>query len=253
MARRSTPEVAMPVRSRSLLAAVAVVGSAAAIALVLRPAGVGAAPTDPPAEAGVLVDGVGTATGTPDVLRVTIGVETTAETVDAALQDANAAARRVLEAVRGEGVAEDDVQTANVSIHPTYDQNGQQITGYVARHDLQVTLRDLGGAGAAISALVAAGGDAARLQGVAFSLDDDAALQEEARAEAFAAAREKAEQYAELTGRELGEVVEVREQVTPSGPIPYLTADAAMTAEAVPLTPGSATVSITATVRWALR
>jgi uncharacterized protein len=243
----------MLVRTRSLLAAAALVGAAAAIALVLRPAPVGAEPTDPLPEAGVQVDGIGSATGTPDLLTVTIGVETAADTVDAALQDATTAARRVLEAVRGEGVAEDDVQTVNVSIYPSYDQNGQQITGYVARHDLQIILRDLGRAGTAISALVAAGGDAARLQGVSFSLEDDAALQEEARAEAFAAAREKAEQYAELAGRELGDVVEVREQVTPSGPIPYAAADAAMAAESVPLSPGSATVSVTASVRWALR
>jgi uncharacterized protein YggE len=172
--------------------------------------------------------------------------------VYSALKDPTVAARQVMEAERDEGVAEDYVRTVNVSIYPSYDQNGQRITGYVARHDLAVTLRDLSRAGTAISALVAAGGDAARLLGVSFTLEDDAALQEEARAAAFEAARAKAEQYAELTGRELGDVVEVREQVTPSGPIPYATGDAAMT-EAVPLSPGSATVSVTASVRWALR
>jgi uncharacterized protein YggE len=243
----------MPVRQfRSLLIVAAVVGLLGAGVLFFRPDAVGAAPTDPPAEAGVQVDGVGTAIGTPDVLRVTIGVETTADAVDVALQDASASAARVLEAVRAEGVSEDDVQTVNVSIYPTYDEKGQRITGYTARHDLEVPLRDLSRAGTAISVLVEAGGDAARLQGVSFSLEDDAAVQEEARAEAFAAARNKAEQYAELTGRELGDVVEVRETVTPSGPIPYAAGDAAM-AEAVPLAPGSVTVSVTVAVRWALR
>ncbi|UOY02408.1 SIMPL domain-containing protein [Blastococcus sp. PRF04-17] len=244
----------MPVRSRALFIAVVVlVGAVAAIAFTLRPEPLRAQPVDPAAGAGVQVEGVGTVTGSPDVLRVTIGVETTAEAVDAALQEASTAARRVLEAVRAEGVSEDDVATVNVSVYAAYDHNGQEITGYTARHDLEVRLRDLGRAGTAITALVTAGGDAARLQGVAFSLEDDAALQEDARAEAFAAAREKAEQYAELTGRELGDVVEVREQVTPSGPIPYAAGDAARMAESVPLVPGSATVSVTVSVRWGLR
>jgi uncharacterized protein YggE len=45
----------------------------------------------------------------------------------------------------------------------------------------------------------------------------------------------------------------VQESVAPSGPVPYA-ADAAMAvAEAVPLQPGTATVSITAQVRWSLR
>src|SRR3712207_6901385 len=106
----------MPARSRALIIAVVVlVGAVLAIALTLRPEALRAEPVEPATGAGVEVEGVGTVTGSPDVLRVTIGVETTAEAVDVALQDASAAARRVLEAVRAEGVAEDDVATVNVS------------------------------------------------------------------------------------------------------------------------------------------
>jgi uncharacterized protein YggE len=245
----------MPVRRsrRALFAAFALVGMAAAIAVVARPAAVRAAPEEARVEAGVQVDGVGTAAGSPDVLRVTIGVETTAGAVAEAVQEASAAAGRVLEAVHAEGVSSDDVRTANVSVYPTYGDDGQEIIGYTARHDLEVTLRDLSRAGTAIGNLVDAGGDAARLQGVGFALEDDAALQETARAEAFAAAREKAGQYAELTGRELGEVVEIREQVTPAGPVPYAMGDAAGSVESVPIQPGTSTVVVTVQVRWSLR
>jgi uncharacterized protein YggE len=223
----------------------------AVVAVLGRPEPVRAEPVDP-AAATVLVDGVGTATGRPDVLRVTVGAETTAGTVDDALQQADAAARRVLDALRTEGVPDDDVQTVNVSIYPTYGDDGQAITGYTARHDLAVTLRDLSRAGATIGVLVDAGGDAARVQGVAFALEDDAALQEQARAAAFAAAREKAEQYAALTGRPLGAVIEVRESASPPAePLPYATTDAGGR-EDVPLAPGSATVAVTVAVRWSL-
>lgn len=235
-----------------LLAVVTVAGVAAAITLIARPDAVRAEPVEPPAEAGIRVDGVGSATGTPDVLRATVGVETTAEAVGAALQEADAAARRVLEALRGEGVAADDVQTVNLSIYPSYGDDGQKIVGYTARHDLEVTLRDLDRAGTTIGVMVDAGGGAARLQGISYALEDAAALQEEARAEAFAAARQKAEQYAELTGRALGDVVQIQEQLTSSPPMPYAAADAER-AEAVPLAPGSSSVTVTVGVRWSLR
>jgi uncharacterized protein len=241
-------------RSPLLVALVAVV---AAIALLLRPEAVRAEPVepaDPQAEAAVQVDGIGTATGRPDVLRVTAGVEATAEAVAEALQQTDAAARRALEVLRAEGVAEADVQTVHMSIHPTYTDDGQEITGYTARHDLEVTLRDLERAGEVIGVLADAGGNAVRLQGVAYALEDDAALQEEARAEAFAAARVKAEQLATLAGRELGTVVEVREQLTPSAPMPYAAADSrGAEAMAVALAPGSASVTVTVAVRWSLR
>jgi hypothetical protein len=202
----------------------------------------------------VEVGGVGTATGTPDVLRLTVGVEVPADGVDAALTGADEAARRVIAALRDADVPRRDVQTVNVSVHPRYSGEGERITGYVARHDLAVTLRDVDAAGALIAAVADAGGDAARIEGVSYALEDDAAVQAEARAAAFADAQRRAEQYAELVGRELGEVLWVRENVSTPAPMPYAGGDAAVAAGgSVALEPGSATVTVTAEVRWSLR
>lgn len=235
------------------LFAVLVVGAAVTASVVASASDpVQAAAGDPLPEAGVQVEGVGTATGTPDVLHVTVGVETGAASVGEALGTANAAARRVLEALRRAGVADADVQTVNVHVYPRSDGNGQEITGYLAGQDLAVILRDLDAAGATISSAVEAGGDAARLQGVGYALDDDTALRARAREQAFADARGKAEQYAQLAGRRLGGVVLVREQVTASGPIPMAAGDAAGSSEAVPIAPGTSDVTVTADVRWSL-
>jgi uncharacterized protein YggE len=229
-------------------------GTAVAAAVVVGgSAPVQAAPGDPAADAGVEVQGVGTAVGTPDVLHVTVGVEVGGSTVGDALGSANSAAGRVLDALHGAGVAKADIQTANVHVYPRYGNDGQQVTGYLAGQDLAVTLRDLATAGATISTVVAAGGDAARVQGIAFDVDDDAALQEQARKLAFADARAKAEQYATLAGRKLGGLVLVQEQMTPSGPVPMAAGDSSMAAgEAVPISPGSADVTLTVDVRWSL-
>jgi len=187
------------VRRFAPLLAVLAVGSAVVAAVIAHaPGAAQAAPGDPPAgsaaDAGVEVQGVGTATGTPDVLHVTVGVEAGAASVGDALAAANGAATKVLDALRAAGVADADLQTRNVHVYPRYDGNGQDITGYTAGQDVAVTLRDLGSAGATISSAVAAGGDAARLQGVTYELDDDAALRSKARELAFADARATAEQ-----------------------------------------------------------
>ena len=205
------------------------------------------------ADTGVLVTGVGTASAPPDVLRFRVGVEVTADTVDAALASANASGSRVLAALEERGVADRDVQTAAVEVHPRYDAKGQEITGYVVRQDLSVTVRELDTAGATISAAVEAGGNAARLSGVQFVLEDDTAVRAEAREKAYDAARAKAEQYAELAGRELGPVLWIAEDVDQHAPQPYLAAADSRMAAPVPLAPGSAEVSVRAEVRWALR
>ena len=208
---------------------------------------------DDGADTGVRVAGVGTASARPDVLRFRVGVEVTADTVDAALASANAAAASVLAALEQRGVDERDVQTAAVEVHPRYDANGQEITGYVVREDLSVTVRELETAGATISAAVEAGGDAARLSGVQFALEDDAEVLAEARDRAYASARAKAEQYAELAGRELGAVLHIAEDVDQRSPQPYLAAAESRAAAPVPLAPGSAEVTVRVDVRWALR
>jgi uncharacterized protein YggE len=236
------------------MVAVLAVGTAVMAAVMVsgaRP--VAAAPADPPSDAGVQVQGVGTATGTPDVLHAIIGVETGAASVADALSSANTAAQAVLDELRGAGIVDADLQTVNVHIYPRYDGNGQDVTGYLAGQDIAVTLRDVGSAGATISTAVDAGGNAARLQGISYELDDDAALRSHARELAFADARGKAEQYATLAGRELGDVVLMREEVTGSGPVPMVAADSAMASSgAVPIAPGTTDVTVTAEVHWSL-
>ncbi len=244
--------------TRAPLAAVPVLAALTALLLVLRPDPVRAAPEEPvPQEAsapssGVEVGGVGTATGIPDVLRFSVGVEVSADGVDGALSGADDAARRVIAALRAADVAERDVQTAGVSVHPRYDGEGERITGYTARHDLAVTLREMAAAGAVIASVADAGGDAARLQGLSYALEDDAAVQAEARAAAFADARRRAEQYADLVGRRLGDVLWVRENVSAPAPMPYGAADEAAAGASLALEPGSTAVTVTAEVRWSL-
>lgn len=203
-------------------------------------------------ERGIGVVGVGSVSGRPDVLRFTVGVEVTADTVDAALGSANEAATRMIATLQERGVAEQDLQTAAVHVHPRYSDEGRQIDGYVVRQDLTVKVTDLDAAGSLISAAVEAGGDAARLSGVSFALEDNDQLLAAARDEAYAQARDKAEQYARLAGKELGAVLSIREDVQ-QAPAPFGRASAEMATADVPIQPGSTEVSVHVDVRWAMR
>ena len=215
--------------------------------------GAAAAPATPTAaEAGVVVEGIGTASAVPDVLRVTLAAEATAASVEEAVSQANEATSRMLESLAAQGVAEADVQTVDLQLHPRFGPDGAEADGHLARQTLAVTVRDLGEAGATIGAAVEAGGDAARLQGASYALDDDAEVRARAREAAFADARRSAEQYAQLAGGELGRVLSVEERTADAGPVPVAWAEDSGGAASIPLAPGTSEVTVRTQVRWAL-
>lgn len=206
----------------------------------------------PPSTSGVVVDGLGKVSGTPDVLRATLGVSVHGAQVSDALAKANALQRSVTEALKRDGVAAKDLQTSDVRVDQDYTNKGRP-NGYRVTETLTVKLRDLTKAGQALSHAATAGGNQVLLQGVSFDLEDNAALLTAARDAAFADAKAKAQRYAELSGRNLGAVQLVTESTSPVRPQPYaLAAARAAVDSAVPLQPGSQDVSVSVTVRWAL-
>ena len=203
---------------------------------------------------GVLVSGTGEVTGRPDTLVAQFGTEATAGSVDEALARADRALGRITDALRKGGVDEADLQTAGLDIYPQYSDDGRQVTGYQAQQQLTVTFRDVDAAGRLIGRAVSAGGDAARLSGLSFRIDDDSALLADARRKAFDDAKAKAELYGDAAGRGLGRVVSVTETVTGNdNPYPmsdYYAARDVAGAKAVELQPGQQQLSVTVTVEW---
>jgi uncharacterized protein YggE len=234
------------------LVALAVTGSYLA-GTVHAPAVAAAAEAADPAQQGIVVAGLGKVSGTPDVLRLQVGVEVRRADVSAALSAANTLQNRVRDALRRGGVDPKDMQTSDVSIYPNFDDKGRP-NGYTVSQRLTVKLRDLARAGRTIGEAVDAGGSAARVHGVSFDLEDNAALLQRARDAAFADARQKAQRYADLSGRALGPVELVSEQLPGEHPVPYATpATDAAKSSAVPIEPGRSEVSVAVTVRWSLR
>lgn len=230
--------------------------AAAAVAATLALAVAGCGDADSPSR-DVTVVGKGEVKGAPDVLRADVGVSVTAPDVSGAMSKANDKARAVIDAVTGAGVAKEDVQTSELSVNPQYAQEpgkGPTITDYNVTNSVRIVVRDLSKASDVLDKGVRAGGDDARLSNVAFDLENDAELVKSARERAFNDAKSRAEQYADLSGSRLGEVIRIDEThgATPP-PAPRIAFKAPQQASAVPIEPGQETVSFTVTVIWELR
>lgn len=238
-------------QARKIPAAIVLAG-AATFALVVSGC---SSSSDTPKE--VTVVGKGEVRGAPDILNANVGIEATAPDVSGAVSAANERARAMIDALTGAGVAKEDVQTSELSIQPEYANPGplggaSTISGYRATNSVRIVVRDLSKASDILDKAVAAGGDAARLNGVSFDIDDDSKLVADARARAFNDAKARAEQYAQLSGLSLDSVITINETSGSQAPQPgALSADRAA-AESIPIEPGQQTVNFQVTVKWEL-
>lgn len=223
----------------------------AAVALALPSLAQDASPEPGAGRRTVTVSGTATVRSQPDEATVTLGVQTRAVTAEAAMRDNANRMREVIDAVRAEGVAADDIATAWVSLYPQYDENGIGIEGYVAENQVSVTVRSMQAVGRVIDVAVEAGTNLT--SGIAFGLSDQGAGVERALAEAVADARDKALALAETSGAGLGAVVSVSETAAPvPGPIyrGYGVAEAA--GAAPPIQPPTIETQVSVTVTWEL-
>lgn len=196
---------------------------------------------------GLVVTGSGTAAATPDVVRLSLAVEVTGEQVDAVLARATQAQSELRRSLLSSGVAERDLRSGRTALWSDQGQGGTGPARHTARLSTVATVREVDRAGAVMSGALAAAGDAARMDGMAFAHSDPSALAAQARAAAFADARATAEQLAAMAGRSLGDVV-LLEEGAPSGPGPLRAR--AMAADAA-VDPGELEVTAAVTVRWA--
>jgi uncharacterized protein YggE len=159
----------------------------------------------------ITVRGVGRVTGTPDLLTVVLGVETRSARAADALEDNSHRAAALIDLLKQRGVEKRDVQTSQLSVNPQYDERGRVVTGYVVSNLVTAKLRDLDHAGELIDAAAKAAGDAIRVHGFGFSIDDTSTLVAAARKQAVTRAKEQAQQLADAAGVGLGPVRSISE------------------------------------------
>jgi uncharacterized protein len=197
----------------------------------------------------VTVTATGLVKGTPDVLELVVGVQTRDKSAREALDRNNNLAQKVIDALRDAGVKDDDVQTNDLSVSPSYDDDGD-INGYEVSNLVTARLGDFDKAGEVIDAATNIAGDEVVIYGVQFSFDDNSLLVARARTEAVKRARAQAQELAKAADVDLGDLLSMTEESAPEPPI-FDVAEggrAADEAAAAPIEPGSETLSVQVTL-----
>ena len=163
----------------------------------------------------VTVTGIGHVAVVPDQLAFDLSVSVLRDDLDQALDDGNTAMQSVVDTLKASGVTDKDVQTTDLSMYPEYDRKkkGQPpaLIGYRVSHSVSVIVEDFDKASAIVTAALNAGGSGVRLDGLRLQVGDPDGSLEPARADAIEQSRDKAEEYAANSGRDLGEIVRISE------------------------------------------
>ena len=207
---------------------------------------------------GITVVGFGKAAGTPDVARVNVGIETEADLVQKAVADNKDKMTKLLDTLKGLGIADKDIQTTNYGVYtqrqPGPDGKGLGPTTYQVNNQVNVTVRDVAKLGDVLDKVVTAGAN--NVYGVSFSVDDTSVLEADARAKAVADAKARADSLARLTGVTLGDVVSVSEVIGGPGPVyeaARMSAAAGLGGGGAPIQPGELEVNMSIQVTFAIK
>ncbi|HSR49000.1 MAG TPA: SIMPL domain-containing protein [Anaerolineales bacterium] len=224
-----------------------------AAAVVL--AGCAPASDSPPS---ITVGGHGEVAVAPDVVTVTLGVQTNDREVTTAVAENNAIAAAILQAARDAGVADADMQTSYFSVYPQreYDSFGQVTGGitFFVDNNLTVKLRQVDRLSELLQGAVDAG--AANIYGVSYSISDSSDEAAAAQASAMADAEARAEQIAAELGLTLGEPITISTGTFLPPPSPFYYGEAAFGVGGgggPPVSAGTSLVVVNVTVSYAFR
>jgi uncharacterized protein YggE len=228
---------------------------ALAAAIVLALAVPATAQDNPPT---LSASGEGVENAAPDMAVVTLGVLSRAATAREALDSNNADMDKVIQAVRGQAIADKDISTTGFSINPVYSRPPQprageepaepRIVAYQVSNQIRIVVRDIDKTGAVVDSAVTAGANQAG--SINFDIDDRQGLADKAIAAAIADAKRKAELMAEAAGVRLVRVLNVNANEGGGRPMFRLEARDAAAAPPVPVMGGELSVSANAQISW---
>lgn len=159
------------------------------------------------------VDGIGYATAVPDIVELYIKVETQDMQLTMAQEDASNVMNSVFKSLNNNGVSDKDIQTIGYSISPIWiwnpDKKVNEFKGYGVENDIKVKIRDIEKTGNIIDAVVIAGGNNIRINGINFTIENFNTYLDKAREDAVINAKDKAEMLANLSGVNLGSPIRI--------------------------------------------
>ncbi len=177
----------------------------------------------------ITVSGKGSVFAIPDTGSFSFSVTEEGKTVKDAQDKASTKINSIIDAVKGMGIDEKDIKTVGYYSNPKYEYQGvtcdrgycppgkQILLGYEVSQTISIKVRDTEKAGEVLTKVGSLG--AQNISGINFIIDDEEAVQAEARAEAIADAKDKAKVLSKSLGVRLGKIVSFNE--SGNYPIPY--------------------------------
>lgn len=184
----------------------------------------------PSREKTISVSGTATASIKPDLLNVQFGVEVQAPTAKEALDANSEMMNKVVDAIKGAGITESEISTAQFSIYPVYESYQekitgiykQKLTGYSVSNIIKVKTAKLDLVSNIIDAAVGEGVN--RVDSVYFSLSPDKQkkLSDDLLSEAIENAKERAgNALTPLDYQIIGVKSVILDSVSSPPPMPY--------------------------------
>jgi hypothetical protein len=200
---------------------------------------------DTPVKKTITVTGNGSVTTVPDRAAFDFSITTKGATARAALAKNGDEAAAVIAALKSTGIAAADLRTGQVSLSPQFNQDGTEVTGYVATNTVNAKTT-IAKAGPVVDAAVNAGANG--VFGPSLSRSDSDSLYRDALKDAVADAGEKAKALAAASGLTLGAVQVIVEGGQASPPVPFAAKDAV--SAGTPIEPGTQEIGASVTVTY---
>jgi uncharacterized protein YggE len=198
----------------------------------------------------VTVAGEASVTVAPDLAELRAGVTSQGKSAREASEANARAMTKVLATLKDAGIADNDLQTSRLSLHPVHEGSrgpAGKISGFQASNQVMVRIRDIDKVGEILDRAVAAGAN--DVSGVEFLVSDPSKVLDAARPQAVVDARRKAEIYAKATGLGLGRAAAINEEGFAA---PVGMRMSAARATSTPVAPGQETLRVVVTVSFEL-
>ena len=160
----------------------------------------------------VSVTGEANITTAPDIAIVQAGVTSQAKTAREAMAGSGKLMTAVLAVLKDSGIPEKDIKTSRLRLEPIYEPNKRPpapIIAVEATSLITVRLREVNLSADILDKMISAGANI--VTGINFDISEPSKLLDQARVEALADARRKAEIYAKAAGVTLGRPLSISE------------------------------------------
>lgn len=197
----------------------------------------------------VTATGTGEISVTPDIARITVGVQVNNKDSAVAGRENAAKTDAIIKAIKALGVADKDIQTANYSINPQFDYTNPQapkLNYYQVTNSVRITIRKVADAGKALDAALQAGANVAN--GIEFDVSDPQKAQDEALAQAVADATHKARVAAKAAGISRLSIAQITIADAPQPPRPIFMAMKSRNDPSTPIEAGEQKITATVSV-----